>query len=131
MPIIACGRLWRLRSLTIERRTRTLDLDGFFGLNPALAPLLPLYHDGKFAPIHAVGSGDETHSHFEAMATMERGLAQETGAASGWLARHLASTGTENESPLRAVAIAETMPDSLRGATNATSLLSLTDYRLV
>ncbi len=61
---------------------------------------------------------------------MERGLARDAGAASGWLARHLASTAGETESPLRAVAIAETMPDSLRGATNATAMLSLNDFRL-
>ena len=42
------------------------------------------------------------------------------GTSSGWLARHLASTLKEGESPLRAVALSETMPDSLRGATSAT-----------
>jgi uncharacterized protein (DUF1501 family) len=109
---------------------RALDLDGFFGLHPALVPLLPLYQQGRFAAVHAVGSGDQTRSHFEAMATMERGIASQSGVASGWLARHLAVTATEPESPLRAVAVAETMPDSLRGATNATALLSLTDFRL-
>ncbi len=110
---------------------RVLDLDGFFGLHPALAPLLPLYQAEQFAAVHAVGSGDQTRSHFEAMATMERGLAQQTGTASGWLARHLASTATEHDSPLRAVAISETMPDSLRGATHAAALTALTDFRLV
>src|SRR6188508_1235659 len=29
-----------------------LDLDGFFGLNPALAPLLPLYQAGRLAAVH-------------------------------------------------------------------------------
>ncbi len=109
---------------------RAVDLDGFFGLHPALAPLAPLYKEGKFAPIHAVGSGDQTRSHFEAMATMERGLEQESGSASGWIARHLAATATERDSPLRAVAVADTMPDSLRGATSAVALLNLNDFRL-
>ena len=109
---------------------RAVDLDGFFGLHPALAPLYPLYKEGKFAPIHAIGSGDQTRSHFEAMATMERGLAQESGSASGWIARHLATTESEHASPLRAVAVADTMPDSLRGATNAVALLNLNDFRL-
>ena len=109
---------------------RTVDLDGFFGLHPALSPLYPLYKEGKFAAVHAIGSGDQTRSHFEAMATMERGLAQDTGSASGWIARHLAATATETDSPLRAVAVADTMPDSLRGATNAVALLNLNDFRL-
>ena len=112
------------------KTARALDLNGFFGLHPALAPLLPLYQNGKFVPVHAVGSGDQTRSHFEAMATMERGLAGASGAASGWLARHLTSTAHPDESPLRAVALSETMPDSLRGATNATALTNLADFRI-
>ena len=66
---------------------RLLDLDGFFGLNPALAPLLPSYREGKLAFIHAIGSGDPSHSHFEAMEAMERGLDQNGLAASGWLSQ--------------------------------------------
>ncbi len=115
---------------TAPASARALDLDGKFGLHPALAPLLPLFHSGQLAAIQAIGSGDQTRSHFEAMAAMERGNARDSGASSGWLARHLLSTAEEVELPLRAVAISETMPESLRGATNATALLSLADYRL-
>src|SRR2546427_7273872 len=43
-----------------------LDLDGHFGLHPALAPLLPLYQSGALAAVHAVGSPDSTRSHFDA-----------------------------------------------------------------
>jgi len=110
---------------------RALDLDGFFGLHPTLAPLHPLYKEGLLACVHAVGSGDQTRSHFEAMTAMERGLASdESGTASGWLARHLNSTQSENTSPLRAVAFSSVMPDSLRGATDATAITSLADFRL-
>src|SRR5262249_4781378 len=122
--------LARPNDRTAPVAARALDLDGFFGLHPALAPLLPFYQTGQFAALHAVGSGDQTRSHFEAMATMERGLAQEAGSASGWLARHLMTTAGETESPLRAVAITETMPDSLRGAINAAALTNLADFRL-
>jgi uncharacterized protein (DUF1501 family) len=114
-----------------DKSARTLDLDGFFGLHPALEPLYPLYKEGKMGVVHAVGSGDQTRSHFEAMAAMERGLATDTGSASGWLARHLASTAEETDSPLRAVSVTETMPDMLRGATNAVALTSLSEFRLV
>lgn len=115
-----------------------LDLDGFFGFHPALAPLHPLFHDGMLAAVHACGSGDETRSHFEAMATMERGQAGDKkhagrGDASGWLARHLAGTpgsADNNASPLRAIAFASTLPDALRGATQVTTLGSLADFRL-
>lgn len=109
---------------------RALDLDGFFGLHPALQPLWPLYKEGHLTPIHAVGSGDQTRSHFEAMATMERGLESGTGEASGWLARYLNATADPHDSPLRAVSLTETMPDSLRGSPTALALTSLSDYRL-
>ncbi|HXS99184.1 MAG TPA: hypothetical protein VN915_00750, partial [Elusimicrobiota bacterium] len=35
-----------------------LDLDGTFGLHPALSPLLPLYKEGRLALIQAAGSPD-------------------------------------------------------------------------
>lgn len=114
-----------------SKSDRVLDLDGFFGLHPALTPFLPLFQGGQMAFVHACGSGDQTRSHFEAMAAMERGLPNEqTGAASGWLARHLMVTQGTNTSPLRAVAFSNVMPDSLRGATDATALESLADFRL-
>lgn len=110
---------------------RALDLDGFFGLHPALDTLLPLFRDGKLGIVHAVGSNDETRSHFEAMNAMERGLPeQREGDASGWLARHLTTVPRGDASPLRAVAFGSTMPDSLRGATGAIALQSLEEFRI-
>ncbi len=109
---------------------RALDLDGFFGLHPALAPLLPLQQAGQLAVVHACGSGDQTRSHFEAMATMERGVAAETGPASGWLARHLETAPWNNPSPLRAVALGAILPQSLRGVSGTTTLNSVADLRL-
>lgn len=122
--------LARPKDRTASAQARAVDLDGFFGLHPALVDLLPLYQTGHLTAVHAIGSGDQTRSHFEAMATMERGLAQDSGAASGWLARHLNATAHNGDSPLRAVAVSETVPDSLRGAINATALQSLADFRL-
>ncbi len=110
---------------------RCIDLDGFFGLNPKLAPLLPLYREGKMAFVHALGSGDPSHSHFEAMDAMERGLHHEgEHAASGWLSRHLLTTPAKKETPLRAVAIGATLPNSLGGATDALALESLDQFRI-
>ena len=43
-----------------------LDLDGHFGLHPALEPLLPLWNEGSLGIVHAVGSPDTTRSHFDA-----------------------------------------------------------------
>jgi uncharacterized protein (DUF1501 family) len=127
-PTLAIGRP---KDASQPVAARALELNDFFGLHPALSGLVPFYKEGQMAVVHAVGSGDQTRSHFEAMATMERGLDKGTGAASGWLGRHLSVTAREVESPLRAVAIDETMPDSLRGTMNVTALRTLTDFRLV
>lgn len=109
---------------------RLTDLDGFFGLNPALLPLVADYAEGSLAFVHAVGSGDTTHSHFEAMSTMELGLRNQGERVSGgWLARHLNDTASR-QAPLRAVAFGGTMPDSLSGAHGAVAINSLSEYRL-
>jgi len=110
---------------------RALPLDGFYGLHPALAPLKLHFDEGRLGLVHAVGSADQTRSHFEAMAAMERGLADDKGSeSSGWIARLLAATPSPEASPLRAVALASTMPDALRGATTAVALQSLAEFRL-
>jgi uncharacterized protein (DUF1501 family) len=113
----------------VSAPARSLNLDGFFGLHPSLAPLQPLFADGSLAVVHAVGSSDESLSHFEAMATMENGLPK-SASSNGWLARYLAAAPTANPSPLRGLAFGAGLPDSLRGAANAVALESLADFRL-
>ena len=67
------------------RRENLLELDGFFGLNPLLAPLYPWWQSGQLTLVHGTGSEDETRSHFAAQDFMERGGL----AAGGWLGRFL------------------------------------------
>lgn len=107
---------------------KAIDLNGFFGLHPALAPLYDIYQAGDAAFIHATGSPDETRSHFEAMDLMERGVVSTD--YSGWLARHLATLDTGNESALRAVGIGDMLPASLNGTVTATALQSIANYHL-
>ena len=109
---------------------RVIDLDGFFGLHPALQPLLPAWQSGQLAVVHACGAPDESRSHFQAMDLMERGLTDLHGPASGWIARHLASLDTGNTSPLRAVGLGERVQHSLRGPVPVTALRSIADFHL-
>ena len=116
-----------------NKSDRVLDLDGFFGLHPAMSPLEGLFKEGEMACVHAVGSNDGTRSHFEAMAAMERGLPNMGVGASrtnGWLARYLNATESEDDSPLRALAISEVMPDTLRGAAGASNIREIGDFQL-
>ena len=109
---------------------RALDLDGFFGLHPALAPLLPAWREKHLAIVHACGAPDESRSHFKAMELMERGVTDERGPASGWIGRHLASLDTGNNSPLRAVGLGEIPQRSLYGAVPISALRSIADFHL-
>lgn len=110
------------------RAQRAVELDGFFGLHPALAPLLPAWQAKQLAVVHACGAPDESRSHFQAMALMERGVADEQGPASGWIGRHLATLETGNLSPLRAVAAGTTPPRSLGGSVPIAALRSIVDF---
>lgn len=109
---------------------RTLNLDGFFGLHPALRPLLPAWQDKQLAIIHACGAPDESRSHFKSMELMERGVDDEKGPASGWIGRHLATLNTGNRSPLRAVGMGALPQRSLSGSVPVSALRSIADFHL-
>lgn len=66
-----------------------LDLDGYFALHPALAPLWPCWQAGQLAFVHAAGSPDPTRSHFDAQDYMESGTPGRKSTADGWLNRLL------------------------------------------
>ena len=111
-------------------RLATIDLDGFYGFHPALAPLVPLYGKRELAIVHAVGWPGVSHSHFEAWEEIECGGIGEDRPSSGWLARALTLAENGIGSALRAVAAAETMPRLLNGTLGAAVLRSLEDFRL-
>ncbi len=79
--------------------TDLLPLNDQFGLHPALAPLHGLYQQGKMAVIHAVGLNYDTRSHFDAMEYIELGTPGQKSTASGWITRHLQTTGVSSILP--------------------------------
>ena len=106
----------------------TIDLDGFFGLHPALAPFKPLYDRGLLAPIHAVGSPSATRSHFDAQDYMESGTPDIKGTRDGWLNRYLATCDTceaNRAEPFRAVAMTPQTPRILQGPSPAVAMTSI------
>lgn len=108
---------------------RSIDLDGFFGLHPALRPLLPVFREGRLAVVHACGAPDESRSHFLAQELMERGAENPLGPASGWIGRHLAALGGSGSSA-RAVALGEMPQRSLSGPIPVTVMRSIADFHL-
>ncbi len=69
-----------------------IDLDGFFGLHPAMAELGDLFFRNEMAVVHAVGSPHPTRSHFDAQDFMETATPGEKNTQDGWLNRVLQQT---------------------------------------
>ncbi len=111
-------------------KTKALDLDGFFGLNPALQPLLPIFKANQLVAVHATGSPDPTRSHFDAMDFMERGTPGSHALSTGWIGRHLATLDTGTNAPLRAIGWGNGLQQSLRGSISATAIKSIVDFHL-
>ncbi len=92
-----------------------VDLDGFFGLHPRLAPLKPLWDAHQMAIVHASGSPDGTRSHFDAQDYMETATPGVKNTQDGWLNRYLHAREHADATPFRAVALAAQLPRSLQG----------------
>ncbi len=112
-----------------EPADSAIDLNGFFGLHPSLAPLKPIYDAKALAIVHAAGSPDPTRSHFDAQDYMEAGTPGLKATRDGWLNRALAPH-TAPISPLRAVALGPSLPRALRGANPAVAVNNLGDFQV-
>ena len=98
-----------------------LNLDGYFGLHPALAPLMPLWEQKKLAFVHASGSPDASRSHFDAQDYMESATPGVKSTQDGWMNRLLAQLPGES-TPTRALSIGPVMPRILSGHAAAMNL---------
>lgn len=105
-----------------------LDLDGRFGLNPNLAPFLPLFQSGKLACITAVGSPDNTRSHFDAQDYMESGTPGRKSTPDGWLNRYLQTSKIPNATPFRAVSMTQLTPRTMQGKAEVVAMANLNDF---
>jgi uncharacterized protein (DUF1501 family) len=99
-----------------------IDLDGFFGLHPRLAPLKPLWDTRQLAIVHASGSPDGTRSHFDAQDYMETATPGVKSTQDGWLNRYLHAREHADATPFRAVALAGQLPRSLQGTAPAVAM---------
>jgi uncharacterized protein (DUF1501 family) len=97
-----------------------IDLDGRFALNGAMQPLKALWDKQQLAIVEATGAPDSSRSHFDAQDYMESGTSGKT-TGDGWLNRALPPADAET-SPLRAVAMGNQVPRTLRGEREAIAL---------
>src|SRR5438093_11047818 len=121
-------------SIAIERpgagEFAALDLDGFFGFNPRLQPLKPLWDRRDLAIVHACGSPDATRSHFDAQDYMESGTPGVKSTGDGWLNRYLQTQHVEPESSFRAVALTSQLPRMLQGSAPALAMNQIAQFGL-
>jgi uncharacterized protein (DUF1501 family) len=91
-----------------------LYLDGFFGLHPALEPMMNYWNEGTLAFVHACGSPDPTRSHFDAQDYMESGTPGIKSTGGGWLNRVLAVMPGSHPAT-EALSLGPTVPRILSG----------------
>jgi uncharacterized protein (DUF1501 family) len=111
-------------------RAELVDLDGHFGLHPALAALKPLWDNRSLAAVHAVGSPDATRSHFDAQDYMETGTPGVKSTPDGWLNRYCRHDQEHRQTAFRAVAFGPQLPRILAGSAPALALDDLTAFGL-
>ncbi len=119
-------------SIAIPRPDRTersaIDLDGHFGLHPALHSLKPLWDARQLAIVEAVGSPDPTRSHFDAQDYMESGTPGLKATNDGWLNRALRREAAP--SPARAVSLCPEVPLTLRGKNDVLGIGNINDFQI-
>jgi uncharacterized protein (DUF1501 family) len=119
---------YALRGGIAIARAEVLNLDGYFGLHPALGGLKRLYDDGRLGFVTAVGQYSLTRSHFDAQDYMETGTPGDKTTATGWLDRSIARIpGSE---VTQAVAFATQLPRSYLGPEPVLVAQNLTSFDL-
>ena len=121
---------YQLRPTINIPQNAVIDLDGYFGLHPSMAPFKALWDTKQLAIVHAAGSPDNTRSHFDAQDYMESGTPGVKSTEDGWLNRAMrgAPKHDDKDSPFRAVALGTTLPRTLAGAYPAVALSNINDF---
>ena len=107
-----------------------LDLDGFFGLHPAMSSLKPLWQNKQLAIVHASGSPDNTRSHFDAQDYMESATPGRKGTPDGWLNRFLQNKRDPQRALFRAVSLTQRMPRIFQGSAPTLAISNLNDFTI-
>ena len=107
-----------------------LNLDGFFGLHPALGSFKPMWDSKRLAIVHASGSPDNTRSHFDAQDYMESATPGVKSTRDGWLNRYLQAKDDPSKSLFRAVSMTQQMPRAMQGRAPTLAISNLADFRI-
>jgi uncharacterized protein (DUF1501 family) len=120
---------YQMRPTIAIQQNQLIDLDGFFGLHPAMADFKPLYDAGHLAIVHATGSPDMSRSHFDAQDYMESGTPGVKATVDGWLNRAVVSEGIRpTDSAFRTIAMGEQVPRTLEGTAPAVAINDVASF---
>ncbi len=123
---------YQLRTSIAIQPKELIDLDGFYGLHPAMASLKPLWDRGHLAAVHACGSPDTTRSHFDAQDYMESGTPGVKATPDGWLNRalQLERPSAARSTAFRAIALGTAVPRTLEGVAPAVAIGNVKDFNI-
>src|SRR5688572_21173376 len=107
-----------------------INLDGFFGLHPAMSSFKPLWDSQRLAIVHASGSPDNSRSHFDAQDYMESATPGVKSTADGWLNRYLQNKKDAENSTFRAVSMTQQMPRALQGRAPVLAISNLSNFAI-
>ena len=121
---------YQMRPSIAIPQNQIIDLDGHFGLHPALASFKPMWDQKQLAIVHACGSPDMSRSHFDAQDYMESGTPGIKSTTDGWLNRALQVENLRGAqpTPFRAVALGTQVPRTLQGKVPAVAVNNLNDF---
>ena len=109
-------------------RGAVIDLDGFFGVHPSLASIVPYFKDRSAAFVQAVGSPDATRSHFDAQDFMESGTPGVKSTQDGFLSRAIVAKQEQSAAALRAVTLGPALPRILSGGAGAVAMTNIAQF---
>ena len=91
---------------------QALDIDGYVGFNPNMAPLKRLYDEGRVAVIQGVGYANPNRSHFRSMDIWHTCEPDKQG-TEGWLGRAIRELDPDKENVLTGVNFGRGLPRAL------------------
>ncbi|MDW8305356.1 MAG: DUF1501 domain-containing protein [Acidobacteriota bacterium] len=107
-----------------------INLDGYFGLHPALKNLEGLWREERLAIIHSVGLPNNTRSHFDAQDYMESATPGIKSTRDGWLNRILQIKKDASASYFSGVSFTREVPRSFMGGASTITITDLSDFSI-
>ncbi len=104
-----------LRGASLADYENAPRIGSFFAVHPALAEVAKAAQGGEALFVHAAATAYRERSHFDGQNLLETGGPAPYAARDGWLNRLAALLNEGAPAPLRALAIAQTVPLALRG----------------